>query len=280
MNSTIHRIGVAVIAAACALSGVAQAEQITLISSTSRWAAGTGFGDWAGAAITTYAMDGSTPGMLTSVRPNGQGSWDRDYSSNNQIEWGPGWRNDSAIGFPVPSSLRPTLAQVESWSESNFKGSWSIGWGSDSFTYDTTPRWVSAAGRTYATLSAASIAALDAARSGGGSGSLTLSMAHSLQYYGATRASLILRSYSGTQYAQAEYLTSGTDFTFTNLPPIPSDTLAILRLETIGGWDTAGSHQVSTVLNAETFYAPVPAPGALALLGVAGLGAASRRRRR
>jgi hypothetical protein len=281
MHPTSFRVGASALVFAMTVSSAAMAERITLQSQTARWADATGLRDWAGASITTYAMSNTPAGNLTAVRPNGQGTWDRDFSTNNQIEWGPGWINNPSLGWPVPSTTHPTLSQVHSWSESNFKGSWSIGWGGDTFSYDTTPNWTAAADRTYATLTGASVTALNAARAGGASGSLTLSMSQSVQSYGATGAMLLLRSFSGG-YAESVTISSGSDFSFSGLPAVPTDTIAILRLWTAGGWNTVGAHEVRVMLDADTFYGPtvVPGPGALALLGIAGAATGSRRRRR
>lgn len=280
MHPTSASLMASVFAAAASFAGTAQAATVTMISDTARWADASGFSGWLGSTVQLYSE--TRPAQaLTATRPNGQSTWDRSWQ-DNVVAYGPGWSYDPTTGLGSPLATRPTASDVSDWSRDNFRGTWSIGWEGSTIAIDTTSAFVASNARTYAQLDAASISGFMAARANGTTGTLHLNLAQSVESYGAIAANVLLFSPTGrgTAYSEVAQVTSGStigDFSITS--PMAADSVIQITLFTNSAF-TVGDHTVRVQMGASTWYggaSAVPAPGALALVGIAGLG--SRRRR-
>ena len=274
----IGPVAAAFVASACLAAG-AEAATITMVSDTARWADATGFSGWMGASAQLYSN--ATPTLpMTATRPNGQSSWDRNWS-DNIVAYGPGWGFDPTMQRGVPLANRPTASEVNNWSRDNFRGSWTIGWEGSVLGIDTTPAFVASNSRTYAQLSSGSIAAFLAARAHGTTGTLHLDLAQTVESYGALVANVLLYSPTsiGADYTTATQIGTGSSLgDFQIGSPLAADTVIRITLATVTS-STVGDHTVRIEMDASTWYGGLaaPAPGALALLGIAGLGARRRR---
>jgi len=165
---------------------------------------------------------------------------------------------------------------VDSWFGGYCNGTWSGDLGNGAFQFDTTPYYKTAAQRNYLTLTASSVALWNNIVATNATGNFTFQLTQSLSSLGFVDGDLV------TNIGEASTLnlnsTSFTvNFTQINNSPFP----AFLRI--------TGAEQDSTIYSANGDYVTynnvtstiiggaVPAPGAIALLGLAGL--AGRRRR-
>ena len=165
---------------------------------------------------------------------------------------------------------------VDSWIGGYSNGTWSGDLGNGAFQFDTTPYYKTAAQRNYLTLTASSVALWNNIVATNATGNFTFQLTQSLSSLGFVEGGVV------TNIGEASTLnlnsTSFTvNFTQINNSPMP----AFLRI--------TGSEPGSTVYSANgdtvTYQnatgtiigGAVPAPGAIALLGLAGL--AGRRRR-
>ena len=214
--------------------------------------------------------------MISATRPNGQTNWPQKYGS---------WQVGTPQGLPL------TGAEIDSWMDSNSRGTfsctWSVGVGATyPGTYQTSgdfaPYYVAPTARTYLQLTQSSIAQFNDICANGLTGTFTFNTTQDINQAGFVGASFFI---SGPTAAFSNYVSSGNTLTVT----IQSALSTYSRLRLSGGTSQA-SFQASTNYpfpetarynsDSNTLYqaAPVPAPGALALLGLAGLSGGRRRR--
>ena len=260
--------------AAVALSAVAHAvADIGVTTSVTREATAAGLTGnyWAG-----DVSFGSGGTLLSATRPNGQTNWPQQYGS---------WQVSTPQGPPL------TGAQIDSWMDSNSRGTfsctWSVGVGATyPGTYQTSgdfaPYYVAPTARTYLQLTQSSIAQFNDICANGLTGTFTFNTTQDINQAGFVGASFFI---SGPTAAFSNYVSSGNTLTVT----IQSALSTYSSLLLFGGTSQA-SFQASTNYPfpetarynsaSNTLYqaAPVPAPGALALLGLAGLSGGRRRR--
>jgi MYXO-CTERM domain-containing protein len=260
--------------AAVALSAVAHAvADIGVTTSVTREATAGGLTGnyWAG-----DVSFGSGGTLLSATRPNGQTNWPQQYGS---------WQVSTPQGPPL------TGAQIDSWMDSNSRGTfsctWSVGVGATyPGTYQTSgdfaPYYVAPTARTYLQLTQSSIAQFNDICANGLTGTFTFNTTQDINQAGFVGASFFI---SGPTAAFSNYVSSGNTLTVT----IQSALSTYSSLLLFGGTSQA-SFQASTNYpfpetafynsGSNTLYqaAPVPAPGALALLGLAGLSGGRRRR--
>ena len=219
---------------------------------------------------------GSGGTLLSATRPNGQTNWPQQYGS---------WQVSTPQGPPL------TGAQIDSWMDSNSRGTfsctWSVGVGATyPGTYQTSgdfaPYYVAPTARTYLQLTQSSIAQFNDIIANGLTGTFTFNTTQDINQAGFVGASFFI---SGPTAAFSNYVSSGNTLTVT----IESALSTYSSLLLFGGTSQA-SFQASTNYPfpetarynsaSNTLYqaAPVPAPGALALLGLAGLSGGRRRR--
>ena len=219
---------------------------------------------------------GSGGTLLSATRPNGQTNWPQQYGS---------WQVSTPQGPPL------TGAQIDSWMDSNSRGTfsctWSVGVGATyPGTYQTSgdfaPYYVAPTARTYLQLTQSSIAQFNDIIANGLTGTFTFNTTQDINQAGFVGASFFI---SGPTAAFSNYVSSGNTLTVT----IESALSTYSSLLLFGGTSQA-SFQASTnypfpetarynsISNTLYQAAPVPAPGALALLGLAGLSGGRRRR--
>ena len=219
---------------------------------------------------------GSGGTLLSATRPNGQTNWPQQYGS---------WQVSTPQGPPL------TGAQIDSWMDSNSRGTfsctWSVGVGATyPGTYQTSgdfaPYYVAPTARTYLQLTQSSIAQFNDICANGLTGTFTFNTTQDINQAGFIGASFFI---SGSTAAFSNYVSSGNTLTVT----IQSALSTYSSLLLFGGTSQA-SFQASTnypfpetarynsISNTLYQAAPVPAPGALALLGLAGLSGGRRRR--
>ena len=219
---------------------------------------------------------GSGGTLLSATRPNGATNWPQQYGS---------WQVRTPQGPPL------TGAEIDSWMDSNSRGTfsctWSVGVGATyPGTYQTSgdfaPYYVAPTARTYLQLTQSSIAQFNDICANGLTGTFTFNTTQDINQAGFVGASFFI---SGPTAAFSNYVSSGNTLTVT----IQSALSTYSSLLLFGGTSQA-SFQASTNYPfpetarynsaSNTLYqaAPVPAPGALALLGLAGLSGGRRRR--
>ena len=263
-----------VFVAAVALSAAAPAvADISVTTSVIREATAAGLTEnyWQGSV--SFGTGGT---LLSATRPNGETNWPQQYGS---------WQVSTPQGPPL------TGAQIDSWMDSNSRGTfsctWSISGGTYPGTYQTSgdfaPYYVAPTARTYLQLTQSSIAQFNDIIANGLTGTFTFNTTQDISQAGFVGANL--RILGGPSLVRSDDMSSGNTFTVTIQSALP--TYASLRL--FGGTSQA-SFQASTNYpfpetafynsGSNTLYqaAPVPAPGALALLGLAGLSGGRRRR--
>ena len=262
-----------VFVAAVALSAAAPAvADISVTTSVTREATAAGLTGnyWAG---DVSVSSGGT--LLSATRPNGETNWPLKFGS---------WQVRTPQGLPL------TGAEIDSWMDSNSRGTFSCTWSTSGGTYpgtyqtsgDFAPYYVAPTARTYLQLTQSSIAQFNDICANGRTGTFTFNTTQDINQAGFIGASFFI---SGSTAAFSNYVSSGNTLTVT----IQSALSTYSRLLLFGGTSQA-SFQASTNYpfpetarynsDSNTLYqaAPVPAPGALALLGLAGLSGGRRRR--
>lgn len=207
-------------------------------------------------AGTTFTNASATPWQNTFTQP-GSGS----VSSN------------MSLGSPAETYSE---SYVDSWIGGYGNGTWSGNLGNGTFQFDTTPYYKTAAQRNYLTLTASSVALWNNIVATSATGNFTFELTQSLSSLGFESGNAF------TNIGQVEMLdlnstTFTVNFTQINNSPIPAF-LYIAATEQ-GSTVYSANGDLVTYQNATgtIIGGAVPAPGAIALLGLAGL--AGRRRR-
>ena len=264
-----------VFVAAVALSAAAPAvADISVTTGVIREATAAGLTEnyWQGSV--SFGTGGT---LLSATRPNGETNWPQQFGS---------WQVSTPQGPPL------TGAEIDSWMYSNSRGTfsctWSIGVGATyPGTYQTSgdfaPYYVAPTARTYLQLTQSSIAQFNDIIANGLTGTFTFNTTQNISQAGFVGANL--RILGGPSLVRSDDMSSGNTFTVTIQSALP----AYASLSLFGGTSQA-SFQASTNYpfpetafynsGSNTLYqaAPVPAPGAFALLGLAGLSGGRRRR--
>jgi MYXO-CTERM domain-containing protein len=248
---------------------------ISVTTSATRIATAGGLSDNYSRASVTIGAGGQ---ILSATRPNGQTNWPQQFGS---------WQITTPQG-PGPGL---TGAEIDTWMDSNSRGTFSCTWSTSGGTYpgtyqtsgDFAPYYVAPTARTYLELTQSSITQFNEICAYGLTGTFTFTTTQSIGQAGFAGARLFMAGSTGAVFGPDVY--SGNSFTV-NIQSALS-TNSILQ---ISGTTSGVAFQASTNYPfPETAYynsssttqyqsAPVPAPGALALLALAGA-AGSRRRR-
>lgn len=195
----------------------------------------------------------------------------------------------SRIGFdePIVSVVRPdgidmwqestfggldanfTASQMDDWLSSRARGTWTISYeDGSSETFDTTPLWTPAADRVYGMLTASSVALWESIATQQLSGTFTFEMVQSVEELGCNGVQLLV----GGGLGGVDGITTGRTFTV-SIDGTGAAQGGFLSLNGFGVTGTVtgtGGYPVIWDSGFYTIYnAPIPAPGALALLGLA-----------
>lgn len=260
--------------AAAALVAPRASGNVNLLSNVWRFADESGLTDSYWTANINF--NGAAP-FISATRPNGQSVWDQSFGSQltQYLPWTGSWA---------------TGAQVDAWMDSNTNGT--FGYSYVDFqgttvnnTINFGPFYTPPSQRTYFELTPDSIALFRTIFANGLTGTFTFRTTQTLADCGFSSASLRFMM-PGAAPISANPVTSGNEFTI----DISSVLMAGTTLQisgttelTVGGVLATTNSTFPQICNAKnssaTVYSAVvvPAPGALALLGVAGL---ARRRRR
>jgi MYXO-CTERM domain-containing protein len=215
---------------------------------------------------------GSSPEIgsgLFAVRPNGGNDWTFSQPTGRFTNIGIG-----------PSGLAPiSLGELDSWMTSNYAGTWNFNWsGADPSSFDTTPYYSVPSSIDFVSLTPESLALFYAIRSQGLTGQFTFSIDRSVKS-GETSSGLS-RSTSIKIGNGPRVDINGSSVTLDVTSPLAAT--AVMALST---WNETVKvrgpvWQVQNFEDTNSYYgfAVVPAPGAFAMFGLAGI--AARRRRR
>jgi MYXO-CTERM domain-containing protein len=224
-------------------------------------------------AMITHDQGQSPTGALSATRPNGSSTWTyaMPFGQRTLVE--------------VTSPLTTSQSDVNAWCAENFSGSWQFSQGSGpTRTYDTSTLYATQADQSYLTLTADSISLFNSIRTQGLTGTFTFNLTESVteRNIGGWRWNYTALV-SDPMYAAPpiEILSiNGSSFDVTIATALRADSQLSLtnaiRYEDL----SLERSRITTFRNVSVFGLPnpVPAPGALALLGLAGLGGGRRRR--
>ena len=264
-----------VFVAAVALSAAAPAvADIGVTTSVTREATAAGLTGnyWAGDV--SFSSGGT---LLSATRPNGQTNWPQKYGS---------WQVGTPQGLPL------TGAEIDSWMDSNSRGTFSCTFsipvgatypGTYQASGDFAPYYVAPTARTYLQFTQSSIAQFNDICANGLTGTFTFNTTQDINQAGFVGASF--RIVGGPSAVRSNEVSSGNTLTVT----IESALSTYSSLLLFGGTSQAsfqettnypypGDARYNSISNTLYQAAPVPAPGALALLGLAGLSGGRRRR--
>ena len=189
--------------AAVALSAAAPAvADISVTTSVIREATAAGLTEnyWQGSV--SFGTGGT---LLSATRPNGETNWPQQFGS---------WQVTTPQGPPL------TGAQIDSWMDSNSRGTfsctWSISGGTYPGTYQTSgdfaPYYVAPTARTYLQLTQSSIAQFNDICANGLTGTFTFNTTQDINQAGFVGASFFI---SGPTAAFSNYVSSGNTLTVT-----------------------------------------------------------------
>ena len=221
--------------------------------------------------------------LLSATRPNGQSDWPQQFGSwSVRMPQGP--------GFPAYY----TGAEIDSWMDSNARGTFSCTWSIDVGTFpgtyqssmDTTPYYVAPTAMRYLELTQSSIALFNDIVANGRTGTFTFNTTQNVftpagHFSGAANLTLS----SGFTSVNSSTVTSGNAFTVSIASALSAGTRLTVQVtpgevgfQEITNYPFGGTARYN--YNASTMYIaePVPAPGALALLALAGAAGGRRRR--
>ena len=219
--------------------------------------------------VAGFSPDAPNGSALLALRPNGGNDWTFSEPTGRF----------TTIGFG-PSGLAPiSLGELDSWMNSNYRGTWNFSWsGANPSSFDTTPYYSVPSSISFVSLTPASLALFYTIRSQGLTGQFTFSIDQSVTS-GQTSGGLQLRTQIRLGSGPAVDI-NGSSVTVDVTSPL--DATATLSLDT---WNEkvrvqGPVWQVQNIEKAVSIYgtAAVPAPGVFAMFGVAGI--AARRRRR
>jgi hypothetical protein len=212
---------------------------------------------------------------LSAVRPNGGNDWPFTMSNS-------GYQQSTLLSTFIgigPSGPAPiSLGELDSWMNSNYRGTWNYAWnGVNQSSFDTTPYYSVPSSINFVSLTPESLALFYTIRSQGLTGQFTFSIDRSVTS-GQTSSGLDL--YTRIRLGSGPAVDINGSSVTVNVKSA-LDATAMLTLstteETVIVQGPEWQVQNFEVTNSYYGFAVVPAPGAIALLGLAGL--ANRRSR-
>jgi MYXO-CTERM domain-containing protein len=181
--------------------------------------------------------------------------------------------DNMSLGTPAETYSE---SYVDSWVSGFGNGTWSANLGNGAFQFDTTPYYKTAAQRNYITLTASSVALWNNIVATNATGNFTFELTQSLSSLGYAFGNAFT-NIGGVALLDINSTTFTVNFTQINNSPIPAflyvaGTESASTIYSANGDTVSYQNATGTVIGGA-----VPAPGAIALLGLAGL--AGRRRR-
>ena len=213
---------------------------------------------------------------LSAVRPNGGNDWPFTISESG-VQQSTLLSTFIGIGPSGPALI--SLGELDSWMNSNYRGTWNYQWnGADASSFDTTPYYTVPSSLNFVSLTPESVALFYAIRSQGLTGQFTFSIDQSVTSGESSNGfNFSTKIRLGSQPAVN---INGSSVTVNVTSPLAATALLTLdtRNETV---KVAGPvWQVQNIEKITSMYgtAAVPGPAVFAMFGVAGI--AARRRRR
>ena len=208
----------------------------------------------------SHRQDQSPASPIAATRPNGQQTW--SSSSDSELQ----------TSFALTSSV----SAMNAWCEDKCKGVWQYGQGGTTTrTFDTTPYYAMQASQEFMSLTADSINLFNTIRSQGQTGTFTFNLTQQAMVGSSCKA--LIAGETGAPYEILEI--AGSSFTVDITSALGTN--AVMVIDNNIQWEYLSIETSHTVLfqNRSIFGLPsaIPAPGAIALLGLAGL--TGRRRR-
>jgi MYXO-CTERM domain-containing protein len=213
---------------------------------------------------------------LSAVRPNGGNDWPFTMSES-------GYQQSTLLSTFIgigPSGPAPiSLGELDSWMNSNYRGTWNYEWnGADASSFDTTPYYSVPSSINFVSLTPESVALFNTIRSQGLTGQFTFSINQSVTT-GMTSSGLSLSTQIRLGNGPAVDI-NGSSVTLNVASPLAAT--ATLTLNTFNETVRVASPvwQVQNFEVTSSIYgtAAVPGPGVFAMFGLTGI--AARRRRR
>jgi uncharacterized protein (TIGR03382 family) len=215
--------------------------------------------------------------LLSATRPNGQTNWQQQFGAwSTRTPQGPGFL---------------TGAAVDSWMDSNSRGTLSCTWSTTGGTYpgtyqtsaDFAPYYIAPTARTYMELTQSSIAQFNDICANGLTGTFTFSTTQDVVQAGFEAIGLFLSGSNGQVFSPT--ILSGNTFTVNIESALSANSRLYIEATTREvAFQASTNYPFPEVAfnnyTSRTMYMsqPIPAPGALALLGLAGLAGTRRRR--
>jgi MYXO-CTERM domain-containing protein len=206
-------------------------------------------------AGTTFTNASATPWQSTVTQPNGL--------------------VNSIMSFGGPAETY-SESYVDSWIGGYGNGTWSANLGNGTFQFNTTPYHKTAAQRNYLTLTSSSFALWNNIVATNATGSFTFELTQSLSSLGFSTGHAFT-NLGGSTLLDVNSTSFTVNVTQTNNPSIPSFLSLVGAEPSLLVYSANGDNVGYLTTSSTVIGGAVPAPGAIALLGLAGL--AGRRRR-
>ncbi len=238
------------------------------------WRAGTtnGLGGVLSNMLGWGVYGGGSVAGITATAPAGLNSWAAQGSETNYLwAYGPAAWDGSTFGTPSFD-----VAAASAWHENNGRGVWSFNNGGTTSTVDTAPYWTSVENRVFNELDAASSQLYFDILANGSTGTFTFNLKQAAV---ANSRWFLAPPTGGAGGSTGQITTGATSFSVTIAQALTSDfwlQLAHNSNVNFGNFGNDNNFNQSSGVAYGTAIS-VPAPGALALLGLAGF--AGRRRR-
>ena len=213
--------------------------------------------------------------LIASAFPEPAATW----NNANGTPWTYIGASDANVRFGSPL-IAMSESTTDSWARGATAGVWTADFGNGSFNFDLAPYYTAAADRNYITLTGSSLAQWNNIRANHLTGLFTFQLTQSISSLGFATAAAYsnlgsaFATISGDSFT-INFTTATTSGAFSAAPYmyLRGERAALATLDINGNSVSYFEENVTVVGGAM----PVPAPGAIALLGLAGL--AGRRRR-
>jgi MYXO-CTERM domain-containing protein len=216
---------------------------------------------YAGGAVNVSQPTGTT---VTNVSAT---PWQFTYTSGNNVS------NNMSLGNPAETYSE---SYVDSWLSGYSNGTWSANLGNGTFQFDTTSYYKTAAQRNYLTLTASSVALWNNIVATNATGNFTFELTQSLSSLGYVFGNAVT-NIGGNVMLDVNSTSFTVNFTQINNSPIPAFLYLVGQEQGSTIYSANGDTVIYQNSTGTVIGGAVPAPGAIALLGLAGL--AGRRRR-
>ena len=219
--------------------------------------------------VAGFSPDAPIGSALLAVRPNGGNDWTFSQPTFRSTDIGIGPSGLALVG----------LGELDSWMNSNYRGTWNFSWsGANPSSFDTTPYYSVPSSINFVSLTPESLALFYTIRSQGLTGQFTFSIDQSVTS-GQSSSGLNLSTRIKLGSGLAVDI-NGSSVTVNVMSPLAATALLTLSTfnETVKVQGPVWQVQNFEATNSYYGFAAVPGPGVFAMFGLTGI--AARRRRR